>query len=248
MTSWPLLSVITVCRNAESVIAASIESLLASDYPAIEFIVVDGASTDATLQVVQRYRERISVLISEPDCGISDALNKGIAASTGAYHYILHADDRVFPHTFRTLMSAAAGACVVSGRVRVVDGERTVRLFSPQPALLNEKMSVPHMGTIIRKDAWAEAGGYSLDRRVAMDHLLLLKIWDRHGSAGFQTLPDIVAEYSVGGLSDRLLFKGFGEVRANLLQEGRSAWRANLAFLKLCAKGIISRLLKVVRN
>ena len=67
--------------------------MLEQDYPAIEYIVIDGASTDATLEVVNRYRDRIATVVSEPDAGIYDAMNKGIARATGDVVGILNADD-----------------------------------------------------------------------------------------------------------------------------------------------------------
>jgi glycosyltransferase involved in cell wall biosynthesis len=247
MTHLPLISVITICRNAEAIIGSAIDSFLACDYPNLEYVVVDGASTDGTMTVLSRHRDKIDTLISEPDEGIADALNKGIAASKGEYHYILHADDRIYPRALRALAEAAGGAPVVSGEVRVMDGLRLVRTFRPVPRLLTEKMSVPHMGTIIRKDVWAEVGGYDKRRRIAMDHLLMLRILRRHGVAGFRAVPATVAEYHVGGLSDRLLFRGYAEVRDNLLEEGYGRIWAWFAFWKLYAKGIISRLLGFIR-
>ena len=76
------VSIITVCYNAEKYIKDTIESVLEQDYPDIEYIIIDGASTDQTLNIIQNFNDRIDCLISEKDMGIYDAMNKGISKAT----------------------------------------------------------------------------------------------------------------------------------------------------------------------
>lgn len=77
------ISIITSCFNREATIGQAIESVLSQDYPDIEYIVVDGASKDRSLEVINRYKDRISKIISEPDKGMYEGINKGIKAATG---------------------------------------------------------------------------------------------------------------------------------------------------------------------
>lgn len=86
-------SIITVCRNAETAIEKTIRSVVEQTYSNIEYIVIDGASTDNTLAIVNQYRNKIAVIKSEPDKGIYDAMNKGIALATGDYIYFINAGD-----------------------------------------------------------------------------------------------------------------------------------------------------------
>ncbi|NUQ38420.1 MAG: glycosyltransferase [Caldilineales bacterium] len=86
-------SVITVCYNAESFIENTIQSVLVQDYPDIEYIVIDGDSTDKTKQIIEKYRNNIHIYVSEKDEGIYDAMNKAVALSTGEYLLFLHAGD-----------------------------------------------------------------------------------------------------------------------------------------------------------
>ena len=89
----PKFSVITVCRNAQAVIEDTIQSVISQTYHHVEYIVIDGASNDRTMSIVNRYRERISVVVSEPDRGLYDAMNKGIRLATGDYLCFLNAGD-----------------------------------------------------------------------------------------------------------------------------------------------------------
>jgi glycosyltransferase involved in cell wall biosynthesis len=92
------VSVITVCKNSEKTIEAAIQSLLTQTYPQIEYIVIDGASTDRTPAILETYHDRITHLISEPDNGIYAAMNKGIQIATGDLLYFLNSDDYLFDH------------------------------------------------------------------------------------------------------------------------------------------------------
>lgn len=87
------VSIITTCFNREATIAQAIESVLEQDYPNIEYIVIDGASTDRSLQVIERYADRIARIVSEPDNGLYEGINKGIRMATGDIVGLLHSDD-----------------------------------------------------------------------------------------------------------------------------------------------------------
>ena len=90
------VSIITSCFNREKTIAQAIESVLSQDYPNIEYIVVDGASKDNTLAIIKRYKGHISHIISEPDKGMYEGINKGIRAATGDIIGLLHSDDFLY--------------------------------------------------------------------------------------------------------------------------------------------------------
>ena len=93
----PLVSIITVVRNRSKSLQAAMDSIRAQTYPNIEYIVVDGASTDDTLDIVRVNADLIDIWISEPDTGIYDAFNKGVALSSGAYIGFLNSDDYYDP-------------------------------------------------------------------------------------------------------------------------------------------------------
>lgn len=95
MYNLPKVSIITVCYNSEQYIETSILSVLNQTYPNIEYIIIDGTSTDATLKIIQKYKDKIAKFISEKDFGIYDAMNKGIAQSSGELFYFLNTDDKL---------------------------------------------------------------------------------------------------------------------------------------------------------
>lgn len=94
--SWPKISVITVCLNAEDNIEKAILSVLNQNYKNMEYIIVDGKSTDKTLEIIEKYQKSLAKIISEKDLGIYDAMNKGLREAKGDIVYFLNSDDRFF--------------------------------------------------------------------------------------------------------------------------------------------------------
>ena len=114
---WPKISVVTVSFNQAQYLDASIRSVLDQDYPNLEYIVVDGASTDGSVEIIERYRDRYDTVIIEPDRGQSDALNKGFARATGETMNWLCSDDLLEPGSLHAIGRAYAstGADIIAG-------------------------------------------------------------------------------------------------------------------------------------
>lgn len=126
------VSIITSCFNREATIGQAIESVLAQDYPEIEYIVVDGASKDRSLQVINQYKDRISRIISEPDKGMYEGINKGIRAATGDVIGLLHSDDFLYsPDTISKMVRKfeQSGADFVYGNGLFVDYQNTDKVI-----------------------------------------------------------------------------------------------------------------------
>ena len=103
----PLVSIITVCLNSEKHLEQTIQSVLGQTYDNIEYIIIDGGSTDKTLDIIKKYEERINYWVSEPDKGIYDAMNKGIIFAKGEWVGIINSDDWYAPDTVRRVVIAA---------------------------------------------------------------------------------------------------------------------------------------------
>ncbi len=101
----PKVTIITVAYNAQATIEATILSVLAQSYKSLEYIIIDGGSTDGTLQIIKKYEDKISKYISEPDKGIADGFNKGIALATGDWIGMINADDQYTPNAVEVMMN-----------------------------------------------------------------------------------------------------------------------------------------------
>ncbi|MGL4520034.1 MAG: glycosyltransferase family 2 protein [Phocaeicola sp.] len=136
--STPLFSIITVCYNADKVLERTLQSVASQSYQSVEYILVDGNSTDNTLPLIQSYQGVISRWVSEPDSGIYDAMNKGLTLATGEYLCFLNAGDTFYhADTLAAIASSLEGALLADGTLpQIVYGET---------AIVDEKGSFLHM-------------------------------------------------------------------------------------------------------
>lgn len=174
MTPGPLISIITVVRNGEPSIEQTISSVLAQDYENTEYIIVDGASSDGTVDILQSFGERFT-WISEPDNGIYDAMNKGLDLAKGQWIYFLGADDRLSSPA--TLSAVApfldSSLALVFGKVRYPDGRIVKSRLGPRTLLHN---TVHHQGAFYHSrlfDGWRYNGNY----KIVADYELNLRLY-----------------------------------------------------------------------
>lgn len=168
----PLISVITVVRNGAGTVRETIASVLEQDYPNLQYIVVDGASTDGTTAILQSFGDRIC-WVSEPDDGIYDAINKGVALARGDWLYFLGADDRlsgpgVLSAVSRYLDDSLA---LAFGTIRYPDGRRVKSSLGPRTLLHN---TVHHQGAFYNARLFSQWRYDSVLRIVADYELNLL--------------------------------------------------------------------------
>lgn len=172
------VSIITACFNRKDTIAQAIESVLAQDYPDIEYIVVDGASGDGSLEVIGRYRDRIARIISEPDGGMYEAVNKGIRAATGDVIGLLHSDDFMFDrhvvsHVMETMAREKADLVYANGLYVNKDDTRQVVRDWRSGVCRRWKLRcgwLPlHPTVYIRRDALEREGLYDETYKIASD-------------------------------------------------------------------------------
>ena len=207
----PLVSVVTVCRNAEDVIAPTLASVLGQSYARIEQVIVDGASNDGTMRVVERAAAdsdgRIARVVSEPDDGIYQAMNKGVGLASGDLILFLNAGDTLLhPDTLaaavRSLGRAPRGdvyhAGVVwfdadSGRSITKRVDRVTRCALYRGAL-------PHQGMFFRREAFARVGAFDEAFRIVGDYEWCLRAFLRHGCR-FTPFDALISVYPEGGLS-----------------------------------------------
>src|SRR5687767_4293627 len=191
--SPPLVSVITIVRNGVTTLPRAIESVLSQDYRNVDYVVVDGQSTDGTLDVLRNFSSDISLWVSEPDSGVSDAFNKGIMLSRGEIIGILNCDDWYEPGAIRKVVDAMqnSGADIAAGKMQYWEGDRHTFTVSSDPGLLDQSMTVGHPTVFVRRSCYRQVGLYRLDFRFAMDYEWILRA--KHNGARFVTLEHCTA-------------------------------------------------------
>jgi glycosyltransferase involved in cell wall biosynthesis len=204
-------SVITACFNRRDTIGESLASVRSQVGADIEHIVVDGGSTDGTLEVIERERDAISKFIPGPDKGVYDALNKGIAAASGDVIAFLHSDDvyahpevvaRVVQRMERESLDA------LYGDVAFVRGEapdRIVRVYSSRrfsPSRIAWGWMPAHPALFIRTEVYRRQGVFKTDYRIAADFEFVARIFST-GRLRYAYVPDVMVRMRMGGLSTR---------------------------------------------
>ena len=200
----PLVSIITIVLNGESTLEDTLQSVFAQTYQNIECIIIDGASTDGTLEIIRRYEDRIAYWISEPDNGIGDAFNKGIAASTGEVIGILNSDDWYEPNAVESAVSRLMqeDTDIVHGMVQYWDTNGQKReLFSGNDALLNKDMTINHPSVFARRKAYEKIGLFRTDFRYAMDYEWLLRA--KVNGLKFSYIDRCLSNVRLAGASDK---------------------------------------------
>ena len=203
------ISIITTCYNREATIAQAIGSVLAQTHPDIEYIVVDGASRDGSLEVIRSYGNRIGRLLSEPDHGMYEAINKGLRLATGDVVGLLHSDDFLFDRHVVADIAACferTGADLVYGNGLFVDARDTERVVRDWVSGPYRRWKVAcgwlplHPTVYIRREAMEKVGAYDEHYKIAADTDFLLRcLYERHLRVAY--LDRYVVRMRMGGLS-----------------------------------------------
>jgi glycosyltransferase involved in cell wall biosynthesis len=173
----PKVSIITTVYNAVATVEQTILSVLNQSYTSIEYIVVDGGSKDGTLQIIDRYRDRITHMISEPDKGIADGFNKGIKLATGEWIGMINADDWYTENAIETIMNNVGPADDVCCGDILLKGENGFeRIKNSRIGWLNYGMYIMHPTCFVRAEVYRRTGPYDSSLRIAMDFDMFLRI------------------------------------------------------------------------
>lgn len=172
------ISLITVCYNSAATLEDAIQSVMAQSYPNIEHIIVDGGSTDDTASILKKYDGRVAKIVSEPDDGIYDAMNKGICLATGDAIGFLNSDDFYASNDVieKLVKAFTKEADMVIGDVAFVDRHNVrerLRFVSGsgfKPWMLRFGWMPPHPATFIRKKIYDDFGHYKIDFTIAADY------------------------------------------------------------------------------
>lgn len=220
------ISLITTSYNSAASIRDTIESVLAQDYENIEYIIVDGNSTDHTMDIVHSYGDQITRSISEPDEGLYDALNKGINLAGGDVIGFVHSDDilasrDVIKNIAKTFSEQKTDS--VYGDLLYVHKENTAKTLRYWKAgefslrKLKRGWMPPHPAFYVKKEIYGKYGKFDLNFKIAADYDSILRfLWKYRISTHY--LPEIIVKMRIGGQSNKNI--------KNILQKSREDIRA----------------------
>lgn len=223
------VSIITVAYNSDQTIEDTIKSVLSQDFSEIEYIIIDGGSTDRTIDIINRYKDKIATIVSEPDQGIYDGMNKGVALATGDIVGILNSDD--FYSNNGVISSVVSqfkdGVDAVYADLVYVDQlqiEKIIRKWISGEYVhgaFKKGWMPPHPTLFVKNEIYKNYGSYSLELKSAADYEFMLRVIHKH-KINLNYLPEIILQMRAGGVSNAS-FKN----RINANKEDRLAWKMN---------------------
>jgi len=203
------VSVITVCFNSVETIRETIESVLSQEYFNIEYIIIDGGSSDGTLDIIQEYREKISKVITEPDKGIYDAMNKGIDLATGDVIGFLNADDvyaneKVLKKISHAHKNKSIHACYAD-LVYVDNNNEIIRKYNSgrfRPDLITWGWMPAHPTLYVKRCVFELYGKFKTNYKIASDFEFVARVFGRHGISAIY-IPEVWIKMRLGGVSTK---------------------------------------------
>lgn len=225
------VSIITAVRDDSDGLRRTLESIAAQRYPAVEAVVIDGGSTDGGVAVLQAYADRLGDWVSEPDAGIADAMNKGLARAGGELVLFLHAGDRFADeYALERAMTHVTDTDSIWAFDILHGSAGHYRRTSPRPfnGWVWLKNPLPHQGVLCPRGLFAGLGHFDTSLKIDMDY----DFWLRAYRAGYnlRRVPEVLAIMDDGGISSRRDWPGlsarFREERRVQLRHARtSPWR-----------------------
>ena len=229
----PLFSVVTVVFNGEKTVEDTIRSVIGQKYDSVEYIIIDGGSTDGTLDIIRKYEDKIAYWISEPDRGIYDAMNKGVAQASGKWIHMLNADDYYVSDD------------VLGEIAPVLSDEKHfyyfTLLFNAEGKITKQKFHfnklnflklfysayIPQPTMFVSKSQFNAVGAFDLNFKIASDHDMILRLCRRFPPFFFDIDCTMMRS---GGYSEKNILRGFAEFRDIVIKQGLPPSVANLLY------------------
>ena len=225
------VTIITITYNSAATLEDTLRSVVNQDYPNIEYLIIDGKSKDNTLQIVDKYKDKITKVVSEKDKGLYDALNKGIALASGDIVGMLHSDDlyesnHVVSDIVKTFEKNPSADGVYADLVFVDrnDINKVTRTWESGDYEEGDFLSgwmPPHPTFFVKKECYERFGGFNTSLRLSADYELMLRMIHKN-KIKLAYLPKVVVKMRMGGVSNVSLFV---RLKANI--EDKMAWKLN---------------------
>jgi glycosyltransferase involved in cell wall biosynthesis len=226
----PKVTIITVCCNSSKTIEDTIQSVINQTYDNIEYIIVDGLSTDNTLDIVNKYKDKIAKVVSEKDAGLYDAINKGISLATGNIIANLNSDDfyidnNVIADVVAKMETEKSDTLYADlYYVDAVDTNKVTRNWvsgAYKKGMFYKGWMPPHPTFFVLKSVYDNYGKFNLELKSAADYEIMLRFIHKH-ECSISYLPRVVVRMRVGGVSNISLIN---RLKAN--REDKRAWEMN---------------------
>lgn len=198
----PLVSVITVVFNGEKHIEQTINSVICQSYLHFEYIIIDGASTDGTLEIIKKYEKNITHLVSEKDTGIYNAMNKGLALAKGEIIGILNADDYYYEKTIELVVQTfiKSEAEIIYGdlvKLRSFEGKNYFKELAPNISLIEKTMPIFHPATFVKKTVYNKIGNFNEKYKLSADYDFIYRAYN--AKITFEYLPQPLTVFRIDG-------------------------------------------------
>lgn len=223
------ISIITICYNAEAYLEEALNSFLIQNYENKELVIIDGGSTDKTLEILNKYKSQFGYFVSEKDNGLYDALNKGVKNATGDVVGILHADDllaypQVLSDVAKQLATSDTDSLYADLNYVKLDGKTIHRNWVSgdyQNGKFVKGWMPPHPTFFAKRELFQKFGNYNTDFKQAADYELMLRFLHKH-QVSVTYLPKVISLMRVGGKSNVSI-----KNRLNANKEDYLAWKIN---------------------
>ena len=234
----PLISIITVVFNSRECLAQTIESVIDQSYPNLEYIIVDGGSSDGTVEVIQQYQSYLSTWISESDRGIYDAMNKGIKLAQGELIGILNSGDLYAPNALQTVAQLYREhrheSAIVTGAMTRFDPRSNLefvqqRQLKELPQRINIGMPINHPATFVTKALYETVGGFNPEFKIGGDYDLIYRAY-HNPTVKFIFTDRVLALMSMGGVSEKL---------STVWLRAREAWKIRLGKVNIMRNALL---------
>lgn len=206
-------SVITVCKNSEKTIENAVNCVISQSFKDFEYIIIDGNSDDNTMKLIDKYRNKITEVISEPDSGLYDAMNKGIKAASGDYLFFLNSDDTFLHDNILELLAeqinnSTETAELIYGDIAVLNkktGKLSIQKHNKFNKIYLMKNTPCQPGTFYKREVFEKYGDFDTNYKIVSDHEWFLRVFLKHGL--YENLSRIkyigfpITVFNTGGLS-----------------------------------------------
>lgn len=241
----PLITIITVVFNAENYLEQTIQSVVNQTYKNIEYLIIDGGSTDKTVDVIKKHERNITFWSSEPDKGIYDAMNKGIKKAKGEYIGLLNSDDYYEPDAVEiivTQINKTPGADVLFGNVYILNEflKKKKLQTNMNGVNLEKGFSISHPTVFVKREVYLKYGVFDLSYQVAADYELLLRFYKKN--CNFRYINKVITNFREGGMS--YYNKNSVREQFRLQMKHTTPYNAYVVRAKYRTKELLGKLLK----